>query len=352
MRGIKNLLNKNIYSAVNTLATIGETRVQKSKLIGMHKLTKNNRILSAAPYLYEEMPIRLAGRIKELEKLPFNINDYCEISESRERYSQSLVDISTTPYPDTLENCEIFYNTTLKIVNRHASTLNTMAKGIHKLKKSGSIEDEFNLNEFLANFYQNRTRLRLLLQNFIAYFDKEREDHVGVINLNCDINSVINHAIDDVQVIAQQNYIDTPDFDINIKPLKFTYVDSYLHYVLLEIFKNSVKATNDADNLVEPISISSYSDNNIYILKISDKGIGIKEKNLNKIWHYSYTTTDIDENICNDNNYDNPISGFGYGLPISKVILGTFGDNINVFSEYEKGTDVYIFIDLKNDWLI
>jgi pyruvate dehydrogenase kinase 2/3/4 len=351
MRGIKNLLSKNIYSAVNTLATINETKIQKSQLIGMNKLSQSNRILAAAPYLFEEMPIRLSGRIKELEKLPFNINDYCEITESRERYSQSLIDISNTPYPDSLEKCQIFHDTTLKIVNRHNSTLYLMAKGIHKLKKSGSIEDEFDLNVFLSNFYRNRTRLRLLLQNFIAYFDKEKENHVGIINLNCNIVNIINHAAEDVQIIAQQNHLDAPDVNIDIKPLQFTYVDSYLHYVLLEILKNCVKATNDANNTDIPISITSYSDNNIYILKIADKGIGIKEKNLNKIWNYSYSTSEIeDDNL--ENNLTNPISGFGYGLPISKVILKTFGDNINVFSEHGEGTDVYIFIDLKNDWLI
>lgn len=65
------------------------------------------------------------------------------------------------------------------------------------------------------------------------------------------------------------------------------------------------------------------------------------------IWNYSFTTDKI--------NYDNlsnnvPISGYGYGLPITKVLLNTFKGDIKVYSKINKGTDVYITIDLNSDW--
>ena len=129
----------------------------------------------------------------------------------------------------------------------------------------------------------------------------------------------------------------------------FSCVDSYFHYLLLEILKNSVKATNDLFG-EEPNGIlditTAHKDKNMYILKISDNGIGIKPENLNKIWNFSYTTSNA---ILNNGEEDNntPISGFGYGLSISKIILKTFGDHIKVYSEYGNGTDVYIFLDLK-----
>ena len=121
----------------------------------------------------------------------------------------------------------------------------------------------------------------------------------------------------------------------------------------MEILKNSVKATNDLFG-EEPNGIlditTAHKDKNMYILKISDNGIGIKPENLNKIWNFSYTTSNLNDIISEDTN--TPISGFGYGLSISKIILKTFGDHIKVYSEYKNGTDVYVFLDLKNNWII
>ena len=46
----------------------------------------------------------------------------------------------------------------------------------------------------------------------------------------------------------------------------------------------------------------------------------------------------------------NPLSGLGYGLPISRIILQTFNGDIKIFSKQNIGTDTYLFIDIASDW--
>ena len=84
----------------------------------------------------------------------------------------------------------------------------------------------------------------------------------------------------------------------------------------------------------------------IYI-HIEDNGIGINSNNLAKIWLYSFSSNPIPaKNIIEDIDFSNntPLSGFGYGLPISKIYLGFFDGHIFIESFYKKGTNVYLFL--------
>lgn len=351
------------YNTVNMLANGRESVVKKSELIGLGRLNKQDRLKTGAIFLKKEMPIRLARRVKELEKIPFNFNtnQHCEINQIRDWYVTSMEDIINAPNPNTYENCKKFSNIINKIVDRHSNTLTVMAKGIKKLrneiidKNDNDINDEIQINRFLTNFYKNRTKTRLLLQNFLQLsninydYSNNNSEIIGIINQNCILTNVLRNAIDEVECITLHNHLELPEFNINIDDLNFTYVEFYLKFVLVEILKNSVKAVNDINNENKIIDISSFKDNNMYILKIKDNGIGIKESDLGKIYNFSYTTSDFDFDEGNENS---PISGFGYGLSLSKVILKTFGDHIEVFSEYGKGSEAYITLYAKKDWVL
>ena len=114
--------------------------------------------------------------------------------------------------------------------------------------------------------------------------------------------------------------------------------------------KNSLIATKNKKMPI--INVNSIHDNNLTILKIKDNGIGIKEEDKENIWKFSYTTTNIDydNKFNNDFEKSNPISGFGYGLPISKILLNTFNGDIKLYSQYKKGTETYILIDHQSEW--
>lgn len=96
------------------------------------------------------------------------------------------------------------------------------------------------------------------------------------------------------------------------------------------------------------ITLNDFDNYWIYI-KISDNGHGIPEENLEKIWYYSYTThlmntLDIIEH--DDFSIKSPLSGFGYGLPISDVYLNFLNsshNNIKIISNNE-GTNIYLLL--------
>ena len=92
------------------------------------------------------------------------------------------------------------------------------------------------------------------------------------------------------------------------------------------------------------------------LIKIQDNCGGIQDKDMDKIWYYSYTTHPINTTeIVEQTDFSNksPLSGFGYGLPISEIYVNFFNSsshNIKIVCNNNK-TNVYIYLrNLKLSW--
>jgi pyruvate dehydrogenase kinase 2/3/4 len=78
--------------------------------------------------------------------------------------------------------------------------------------------------------------------------------------------------------------------------MEFPYVSSHISYMLLELLKNSMRATVETHGVDEmpPITIviADGEENEDVVIKVSDKGGGIRRSNMPKIWSYLFTTAD------------------------------------------------------------
>ena len=217
------------------------------------------------------------------------------------------------------------------------------------------------MQQFLNRFYTNRTEIRILLEHYISLFDiKNKEDNFGIVNLKCFPQLILNDVINNIQYICHKDYSNIELYDIikvNIdKNLYFPTIDNYLYYILFELLKNSVKAviekkkSNMIINYLPHIDINITDHKNYVLVRIEDNGIGIKDENKDKIWYFSYSSSKIDEkDILEDNDFSvsTPLSGFGYGLPITNIYADFFNsrkNNIVLLSEYGEGTTVYLYI--------
>lgn len=332
------------YHIINSLRNKSETIVTKKFLLNMNNLTYKNKIISSSQFLYQELPIRLSKRIQDLEKLPIDLDSTHEIFKVRDWYVKSLDDITNIKKPNTINDCESFRNKINIIHNRHSLTLSTMSIGINKLKKSNLITND--IDYFLSNFYSNRAKTRFIIDNYLDYF-KENPNKMGVIYKNCNVKHLVEDAILDLYSLSNIHKCNKPEININVDDTHFMYPSGYLYYSIMEILKNSLVALKEIDN--PKIDITCFNDNNLYIIKIKDNGIGIKEENMDNIWKFSFTTTKINyDNSCES---DNPLSGLGYGLPISRILLKTFNGDLRIYSEHNKGTETYIIIDINSNWV-
>jgi pyruvate dehydrogenase kinase 2/3/4 len=319
---------------------------------------KEQQIKYLTKHIHKELPIRLSNRVTDLNNLPFGLSKNHSINQIREWYLDSFLDVVDVKEPST-ENEHLEYKNKIeKIYNRHSTTLMTISKGIYELKRDNKISDieAPTIQTFLNRFYTNRTEIRILLEHYLSLYKNKNDNYLGIINMSTEPNNVIKDVIENLQTICSEDLSDIINIDSD-KNYKISTINHYLYYVLFELIKNSIQAVREKKNIdynnrykgMINVSIKEIDENWI-VIKIKDNGIGIKQCNMNKIWYYSFSTTPINYNDISENNdFDtlSPLSGFGYGMPISDIyinFLNSTPNNIKIESTYGKGTTLYLYL--------
>lgn len=119
-----------------------------------------------------------------------------------------------------------------------------------------------------------------------------------------------------------------------------------INQVLINLLTNAIKFTNEGyiklNVDIENISISENSNNNKIIFTITDTGIGIKEKDIKRIF-------EVFTKLNDDDIYTNTTPGAGIGLALCKYIVEKMNGEINVSSNGEKGTIFTFYIILEDE---
>ena len=184
---------------------------------------------------------------------------------------------------------------------------------------------------------------------------------VGLISQTCSVQDIAIKAIDDARYMCDRTHGDSPDVEIvGRTDLTFPYLPNHIEYMLLELLKNSLRATvetHGVDNMPKiKIVIADSEDNSEVVIKISDEGGGIPRSNLSKIWSYLFTTADpaiLESILAEDSGPDfatsSPLAGLGYGIPISRAYARYFGGDLVIMSMEGYGTDSYIYLPKLGD---
>ncbi len=111
-----------------------------------------------------------------------------------------------------------------------------------------------------------------------------------------------------------------------------------IRQVLINVLNNSIKFTKEG-HVKMSVSSNAVDDQNICLqFVIEDTGIGIKQEDMDSIFE-SFRQVDMNKN--------RKIEGTGLGLPITKKLVALMNGDINVESEYGKGTRFTIYMKQK-----
>lgn len=203
----------------------------------------------------------------------------------------------------------------------------TIIKGFTEmLQEAGDDIDRNAQKGILKKMQASCERMEHLVKHLLRLTDLE----------NCELearSSVdIHRLIEDISYQVVSIY---PDFSIEHLRLEdeaFAYIDSDLiELVLTNLFKNSVKYSRDEK--VITIKVDTTGDD-IYI-QITDKGIGIPEKDLDKIFDRFYT---VDKAHCRK------LGGAGLGLSIVRIIVEKHGGKIFATSKLGESTTMHLYL--------
>ena len=209
-----------------------------------------------AGFLRHELPIRLAHRIQDLERVPF-MKEMKSVQQVKELYITSFLElVSIDKKISNIQDEEIFANMLEGIYERHSSVLVQMAKGAFELRggvRNGTInldkhhsnkkynsssnksrkKLQFDLMEethaFLDRFYISRIGIRVLIGQYLSLRQKPVQNYIGLICLHSSPYEIVKRAIDDAAFMCTRKYGDSPEVIITGRlDLTFPYVPTHL----------------------------------------------------------------------------------------------------------------------------
>lgn len=317
------------------------------------------QLILSAQFLHNELPVRLAHRVAELENLPYGLSAKPHVLKVRDWYVESFKDLRNFPKVKDVEDEKQLTQLLKHIYTRHQNVVPVMAMGVAELKKELSstigLKDLPDIHQFLDGFYMSRIGLRMLIGQHIALMEPQKENHIGLIDTKCSPGVICSHAIDDARTICMREKGDAPEVVVYGDPtFTFPYVPSHLHHMVFELVKNSLRAVydryEDADHEPPPIRVVVAEGEEDITIKCSDEGGGIPRSGLPKIWTYLYTTArspleEMDQSDPETADGPSVLAGYGYGLPISRLYARYFGGDLSIISMEGYGTDAYLHLN-------
>ncbi|XP_026194099.1 pyruvate dehydrogenase (acetyl-transferring) kinase, mitochondrial [Cyclospora cayetanensis] len=349
------------------LGACSENYAGSGDLRGHHLNTRPSDLEGGAPlqdisfseFLYHELPVRFASRVKQLESLPLFHTEPL-VMQVRHTYVESFKQLRTTSAKDL----DAFRKVVLNLKQRHAPIVPMLVTGMRNLRKVAPqfFTEEF-VDEFLDGFFLSRIGTEMLTSSYLT--------PKGVVDMACDPFQVTKRAVEDTEKLCHSHYGRCPKIKVwNFNKTHFASVPQYLYYILSELLKNAMRATIDrypapsggtvdnskppsrcvtplnkhSENLVEtarksavpkpylhaetisqgepqyetadeiadpnlpPVQLLVAGDDHSVSIRLSDMGGGITNEAQPRIWSYMYTT-------AKPVKYD-PLSGAVASLPM------------------------------------
>jgi len=332
-----------------------------------------------AEIVHQEIPVRFAARIKQLETLP-GWEEIPEIAEIRNIFATSFKSIRMVR-PDSPDFIQVIKD----LKERHALVVPTLSMGIRHLlsQHPNDLSEDF-ANDLLNRFFFSRIGTEMLTSQFLAL----HHSPTGIVDRNCDPVRVCELAAKSAQSIASTHFGSSPKVHVSYhgppKKRTFVYIPTYLYYVINELLKNALRATVEhhrskggRDDAFPNVEVIVSCGQGKIAIQISDRGGGIPFEDQKRVWSYMYTTAtgapqqktavqqdekeqeveiETANEAANQHTSDGgqrrgshswrgtPLAGYGVGLPLSRLYSQYLTGSLDLVSLPNYGTHAFLFL--------
>ncbi|CAE7418546.1 PDK, partial [Symbiodinium microadriaticum] len=309
----------------------------------------------AAKLAYRELPIRYAQRILQIEGLP-GWEAAPELVEVHRLYSENFKDIRLVDLD--MEDLEPFTSVIETIKGRMKEVIPMLATSMRNLQQAEGYPER-EIVQWLDSFFLSRIGTEMLTSQYMACTKPEaqarRRSRVGVVDYACDPVSICEQAARHARKLCKQHFADDADVDISVvsssaastfdleSRIRFPYVPNYLFYIMVELLKNSARATVEArqesPQKKRSIVITVGADPSQVAIRVLDQAGGIPFSVADRVWSYMYSTAT--KGGRNFNEQGTPLAGYGVGLPLSRLYARYLGGSLHLQSLPGVGTCAY-----------
>jgi len=366
-------------------------------LIVMGKMSREER----AVQLHETLKVGLARCAMRLSEMPFGFCNAPSIKRVTSAYVKNFKQVMDFEDKHGIAglSSEEYHAITSGIFNQHRGTMLDVAKGVFEfnedlnqlfgpelelaaLRDLSLIQD---IERSLDEFFTTRLTLRLLISHVHALNAKkgvnsDGEEMVGVVNVTTHPITILSRAYVATRFMCMRDFNMAPELHVNgvmhdtyiraegAKQQHFAYVHTHLFYIFLELVKNAARASIERAQIEGAVSEGVFRPQgdcaklpSLHVIvpeeqsmwdqersvKLADRGTGMNRSVLGKAFSYFYSSVKARPTVAEEvSDFDRrmPLAGFGFGLPISRVMARYFAGDIDVNSIPGKGTDVYIYL--------
>jgi two-component system phosphate regulon sensor histidine kinase PhoR len=237
---------------------------------------------------------------------------------------------------DILKQNEVYRKEFLQNLSHEFKTPVFAIQGYIDTLLNGALENPEVNRRFLEKAGKNAERLANLINDLDAISKLERGE-LKLSKQNFIIQDVIREAFESLSIKAEKANIDFSFKKGCEKPMTVYADKEKIQQVVYNLIDNAIKYGKTDGHIVASIY---NTDDNTILVEISDNGIGIPEKYLNRIFERFYRTS-------GGRNKD--VKGSGLGLSICKHIIEAHGQSIHVRSKEDVGTTIGFTLDRKKE---
>ncbi|KAL1239008.1 [Pyruvate dehydrogenase (acetyl-transferring)] kinase [Trichinella pseudospiralis] len=344
-RNLFSPLIKIIGRKIDDYAQFRPSALSMQSLVDFGKLRDER---SSFEFLKKELLVRLANIMKEVELLPSQLMETPSTKLVYQWYQESFQELlqyeNANADKSTLRD---FSRQLSRVLKRHNTVVETMAEGLMEMKATHGIDPvtQNNIQYFLNRFYLSRISVRMLIYQHVIIFSDEAHPfytssrHIGCIDPNCNVVSIIEDAYENAKFLCDRYYVTSPGIKIETinvlepsQPISIVYVPSHLYHIMIELLKNALRAVVEEHGKKDELPP----------ITISDQGGGVPRHIVGKLFNYMYTTASLPS--MENAEYDAPMAGLGYGLPLSRLYARYFLGDLFLFSMEGYGTDACLYL--------
>ncbi|KAI8339243.1 branched-chain alpha-ketoacid dehydrogenase [Chlamydoabsidia padenii] len=324
------------------------TPVTLRQLLFYERHRTHDRLLTSANYVRQELPIRLAHRLREFQNLPFIVGVNPHLQQVYNLYWEAFDRLRAVPPINTLEDNEQFCQLLHTSLQAHRVVIPQLALGIQQCPSADLPNDR--RDKFMNATLRSRISRRvlaeqhLILSNYPAVF----ANGMGGVMIfqHCSAHRILAKCIQKAITTSTTN---KPDIIIDPGPdVDFAYVGDHIEYILYQVLLNAIQQSKQSS----PIRITICTNQTDVFFRISDQAGGIPPDMYRQLWSFGQRRINNFQHVekwagtVPDRSSVPPL---GMGLPMSKVYAEYWGGDINLQTLHGWGTDAYVRIPKLGD---
>ena len=262
---------------------------------------------------------------------------YNELTKQLEKLDKKYIITELVEKPSFLEG-QIFYNSLYEINKTMNEEIKKYKLSLEEFKEYIEMwvhEVKLPLSSILLMTYKKDDISKVIeptkrIENFVEqvlYYARSENAEKDYIIKECDLKEIINKVIKKNKEIFILEKIEIKLENLDNK--KVLSDSKWLEFIINQIISNSLKYVDKEKSV---ISITSSETEKNIVLKVQDNGIGIPKSDIKKVFDKSFT----------GENGRKIQTSTGMGLYIAKQLCEKLGHKIEIESEQNKYTSVFI----------